>query len=168
MAKSLVVDDDPIFRTFVEAILERDGHEVLTVANARHVVRGVREHLMRTSFDIAIVDILMPEISGIEVIRTIRGICRGAKIVAITGGGLDAGVESRLKLAESCGAEATLAKPFTAAVLCRTVEETLGCKRSRQNKSRARRVQKQPAGAALDRPAYVCSDASSEIPCRKD
>jgi len=122
---------------FVEAILERDGHEVLTVASARHVVRGAREHLMRSSFDIAIVDILMPEVSGIEVIRTLKEIYRGAKVLAITGGGLDAGVESRLKLAASCGAEGTLAKPFTSSDLRRTVEQTLGSRRSRQSRRSA-------------------------------
>jgi len=132
MARIIVVDDDCIFRTFVEAVLERNGHEVLTVGVARHVVRGAREHLMRSSFDLAIVDILMPEVSGIEVIRTLKETYRRAKILAITGGGADAGVESRLKLAKKCGADATLAKPFASVDLCRAVDQTLGLGRSRR------------------------------------
>ena len=127
MAKVLIIDDDDIFRDFIGAVLERNGHEVITVGSARHVVHGLRKHLMRSSFDIVIVDMLMPEVNGIEVIRTFKESYHGEKILAVTGGsGRSGGAATRLELAMHFGAEATLVKPFSTAELCRTVAETLG------------------------------------------
>jgi CheY-like chemotaxis protein len=126
MANILVIDDDRDFRTYVAAVLERNGHEVTTAGSSGFVVRAIREERLRGAFDAAVVDILMPEVSGIEVIRTLKKARPSARIVAITGGGLEVGVESRLELAAKFGAEATLAKPFTAFQLCGTLERTLG------------------------------------------
>ena len=126
MANILVVDDDREFRTYVAAVLERNGHEVTTAGSSGFVIRAIREDRLRSAFDAAVVDILMPQVSGIEVIRTLKRARPSAKIVAMTGGGPEVGVESRLELATQFGAEATLAKPFTAFQLCGTLSRTLG------------------------------------------
>jgi len=125
MASILVVDDDRSFRTYVAAVLERNGHEVTTSGSSGFIVRAIREDRLRRTFDAAVVDILMPEVSGIEVIRMLKKAHPWARIVAVTGGGPYPGVESRLELAEKFGAEATLAKPFSAFQLCGTVARTL-------------------------------------------
>ena len=126
MANILVIDDDREFRTYAAAVLERNGHEVTTAGSSSFVVRAIREERLRSAFDVAVVDILMPEVSGIEVIRTLKKARPSSRIVAITGGGLEVGVESRLALAAKFGAEATLAKPFNAIQLCGTLDRTLG------------------------------------------
>src|SRR5215468_6717960 len=93
MANILVVDDDREFRTYVAAVLERNGHEVTTAGSSSFVVRAIREERLRSVFDAVVVDILMPGVSGIEVIRTLKKARPSSRIVAITGGGLEVGVE---------------------------------------------------------------------------
>jgi CheY-like chemotaxis protein len=126
MANILIVDDDRDFRTYVAAILERNGHEVTTAGSSGFVIRAIREDRLRRGFDAAVIDIMMPEVSGIEVIRTLKKLRPSARIVAITGGGPEVGVEGRLELASKFGAEATLAKPFSSGQLCGTLARTLG------------------------------------------
>lgn len=125
MASILIIDDDRDFRTYAAAILERKGHEVAVAGSSRLVVRALRERRLRGHFDLAVVDILMPEVSGIEVIRTFKQAYPGARIVAVSGGGTWMGVENRLEVAKRFGAAAVLAKPFTSYDLCGTVDQTL-------------------------------------------
>jgi two-component system, chemotaxis family, chemotaxis protein CheY len=125
MASILVIDDDREFREYVAAILEGNGHEVSTVGSSSLLVRAIRENRLRGSFDAAVVDILMPEVSGIEVIQTLKKARPSARVVAITGGGPQLGVENRLEVASKFGAEATLAKPFSSYQLCGTIDRTL-------------------------------------------
>src|SRR4029077_647910 len=69
VANILVVDDDRDFRAYVATVLERKGHEVTTAGSGSLVVRAIRDKRLRGHFDVAVVDILMPDVSGIEVIR---------------------------------------------------------------------------------------------------
>jgi two-component system chemotaxis response regulator CheY len=71
--------------------------------------------------DVVIIDVIMPQSSGIEVIREIRARFPGARIVAISGGGNFASfgykpgaitTEAYLASATQAGADAVLSKPF--------------------------------------------------------
>lgn len=82
MARLLLIDDDDLVAATLRRHLERVGHEVVSV---RHGGFGLKAFETQP-FDMVITDILMPEIEGIETIRTLRRHDKTVPIVAITGG----------------------------------------------------------------------------------
>ena len=62
-------------------------------------------------FDLVITDLVMPDIDGLEVIMELVRRDKQVRIIAISGGGEDRGVEY-LRVAQKLGAKLTLSKPF--------------------------------------------------------
>src|SRR4051794_34051882 len=65
---ALVADDDPDILKLVSLHLRKAGYGVVTATDGREAVERFREHRP----DLAIVDVRMPEMDGLEVIRRIR------------------------------------------------------------------------------------------------
>jgi CheY-like chemotaxis protein len=78
MMSVLVIDDDAGVRDSIARVLVYYGIDVRTAVDG---VAGVEEFL-RQPADIVIVDIIMPRLSGVEVIKKIRGDYRRARIIA--------------------------------------------------------------------------------------
>ncbi|MBW2030542.1 MAG: response regulator [Deltaproteobacteria bacterium] len=69
MAKRiLIVDDDEMVLIALEELLKPEGYEVHTVARAREALKILEQD----GFDLLILDIIMPEMSGFELCRKIR------------------------------------------------------------------------------------------------
>lgn len=119
MARLLLIEDDDRLREVIATTLVQAGHEVRQADNGR---RGVELFLL-ASADLVLTDLIMPDQEGIETIRTLRRHFPALPIVAMSG----SAPRSRLYLdvAVRLGAQRTLAKPFTAADLLRTVDEAL-------------------------------------------
>lgn len=117
----LLVDDDPAVRDSVAMVLEGAG---FVVDQAEQGATALRL-LQAQAPDLVITDILMPQKEGIETIREIRLVLPNAPIIAISGSA-DTGVNF-LKMAESLGATATLAKPFEAKEMLELVNRLLRC-----------------------------------------
>ncbi|NMB01432.1 MAG: response regulator, partial [Firmicutes bacterium] len=66
--KILVVDDEAVVKKVVEHHLIREGYQVLTAADGSSVFELIRAHKP----DLIILDILLPDLDGIEVCREIR------------------------------------------------------------------------------------------------
>ena len=64
----LVVEDDETFRSFLQTILEDDGHEVEAVADGTKALRMLRQG----SFDLVVSDLKLPGKSGLELFRETR------------------------------------------------------------------------------------------------
>ncbi|MDQ4019399.1 MAG: response regulator [Actinomycetota bacterium] len=64
----LVVDDDPINRALLAKSLEREGHEHAMAEHGREAL----EKLRAEAFDIVLLDVVMPELDGYEVLRRIE------------------------------------------------------------------------------------------------
>ena len=64
----LIADDDANIRIALRAALESEGFEVLEVANGRQAI----EWLLHVSVDLAILDLAMPHLDGLEVLRDLR------------------------------------------------------------------------------------------------
>lgn len=105
MARILAVDDDAKIRDLLGTLLRRKGHQVLT---ADHGQRGV-DLFRRERPDITILDIEMPNMNGIEVLRQIRQIDPQAPVIILTG----AGTEAFEKQARELGVTDFLAKGFS-------------------------------------------------------
>jgi len=71
MSKSchiLAVDDDALNRGVIERIVARKGHKVTLAAGGKEALQKISEE----SFDLVLLDIMMPDIDGVEVLRNIR------------------------------------------------------------------------------------------------
>jgi DNA-binding NtrC family response regulator len=80
-ADILLVDDDlELLRSF-QMILRKAGYSVQTSANGKEAIRAVRQ----LKFEVAIVDIKLPDIMGDEVVRQIRKIDETMAVILITG-----------------------------------------------------------------------------------
>jgi CheY-like chemotaxis protein len=107
MAKILIVDDDDAVRQAIRVVLGEATHEVTDTKSGRKAL----DLIEKDSYDLLILDLLMPETDGLEVIRAVRKNGGTVKILAISGGG-NVSPDMYLKLAEKFGANSTLRKPF--------------------------------------------------------
>ena len=108
MATILVIDDQKSMRQIIQFELERAGYRVLTAEHGKHGLRVLEQD----ETDLILVDLFMPEMDGLELIRQLRKTRPGIKIIAISGG-----ASNYLDAAKHLGAIGTLKKPFTAQAL---------------------------------------------------
>lgn len=106
MKKVLVVDDTKSIKQLLTTCLEFSGYEVFTANNGIETL----ELLKNQKVDLIFLDIKMPEISGTEVLRRIRGLGIETPVIIMTAFGTVKNAVECTKL----GAVAYLQKPFTA------------------------------------------------------
>lgn len=121
MANILVVDDDENIRLLMQRILEDSGHQVSHFSDGYYALANVSEH----SHQVAIVDLFMPVVDGLELIPKLAAAAPDMRIVAMSGGGTAAQATNLLKAAESFGAATTLMKPFSIADVRDLVDDLL-------------------------------------------
>lgn len=80
MAKILVVDDDQGMREFLEILLAREGYEVTSASGGKEALGLCKKH----KFDLAITDLKMPKVDGIDVLKTIKEISPETMVILIT------------------------------------------------------------------------------------
>ncbi len=116
-AQILVIDDDKVMRDACYQILSRQGYRVEMAPNAR---QGLAL-LEKISFDAVLLDLVMPDIDGLETLKRIRGIDPESEVIIITGyGTIQSAVESI-----KAGAFHFLSKPFTPDDLRHLVDRAL-------------------------------------------
>jgi CheY-like chemotaxis protein len=121
MPSVLVVDDQDQVRQLIRETLEQAGYEV---EEARDGKEGL-ERYRATSPDLVIMDILMPDQDGLEVIMTLRREFPNTRVIAMTGGNDVIGLLNLLDVAKMLGARRTLHKPFELKVLLDAVSAEL-------------------------------------------
>ncbi|MDQ2105385.1 response regulator transcription factor [Azospirillum isscasi] len=126
MARILVIDDVPAFTALLRMTLESQGHHV---AEAQDGLSGLAA-LERERFDLAVVDMMMPGLDGIELIRRLsaRNDPRPPAVIAMSGGTEDFPAAFSLNLSAMHGADRLLYKPFDSAELLAAVEELLAAR----------------------------------------
>ncbi len=102
----LVVDDDDAFRERLRQAFERRGYEVRTAANAADALSQARAE----SPELAVVDLRMPNGSGLELVRDLKQLDAATRVVVLTGYGSIATAIEAMRL----GATHYLSKPATA------------------------------------------------------
>ena len=96
----LVVDDEPAVRSSLERALRLDGYEVALAADGREAL----ERLSGAPADAVVLDLLMPEVGGLEVCRRLRAAGDRTPVLMLTArdqvsdrvSGLDAGADDYL------------------------------------------------------------------------
>lgn len=120
MARILIIDDDPSIGEVLDRILSTEGHTIQTVTNGQEGVDLIHEQ----DVDLVIVDIFMPEKSGLEVIQEVKRSRPEVKMIAMTGFGATDDVDMR-GFAERYGAIRSFEKPFSYEEVRALVDEAL-------------------------------------------
>jgi two-component system response regulator MtrA len=119
VARILVADDDVDIRELVEFKLSTLGHEIVAVADGAAAVEACRARRP----DLAVLDVMMPGVSGLEAIRVIRadpGLA-DLPVILLTARAQDSDVETGF----DSGADDYITKPFSPRELAARVEALL-------------------------------------------
>lgn len=108
----LIVDDSKAMRMIVSRILKQTGFAQDGIAEAENGAMAL-DHLKDNRVDIVISDWNMPEMSGIELLRSLRAQGNDVPFVFVT----SENTSEMRKMAEEAGAVSLIAKPFTREVL---------------------------------------------------
>ena len=106
--RALVADDDDKVREMVGEFLKHEGYDVTVARDGTQALSSFDP----SAFDVVVLDIQMPGMSGLDVLRQIRERDTRVPVVMMTGHGGDA----EKRVAQQAGA-AFLRKPFTLAAL---------------------------------------------------
>ena len=106
MATILLIDDDAQVRMLCQTALEAAGYRVLTAEDGPHGLRLLQQQEM----DLALVDIFMPSMDGLEAIPLLYKTRPACKIIAMSGGSWE---WDYLDTAKRLGANEILKKPFS-------------------------------------------------------
>ncbi len=128
-ARILVVDDEPALLRALESLLRKKGHEVVALDSPIQAT----QQLALEDFDVALLDIKMPDLSGLELLSAVKNRRPEVEVVMMTG---HATVETALAAIKS-GAYDYLTKPFedvehVARVVARAADRKLLIDRTRQ------------------------------------
>lgn len=77
----LVVDDDQDIREYLQDFLNSEGFEVTTLEDPTKVVERIRDEV----FHLVVLDLMMPKISGIELLAQIRAVDDDIAVIILTG-----------------------------------------------------------------------------------
>lgn len=116
MAKILVADDSNFMRQLLIGILNKAGFtEIIEASNGREALEKAESEKP----DLILLDIIMPEVDGIEVLKKISP---GFKILVVSAVGQDSVIEQAKKL----GAKGYITKPFDSKKITEEIGALLG------------------------------------------
>jgi DNA-binding NtrC family response regulator len=124
MARILVVDDEIGIRGAIQRALQRAGHEIMLAVDGLEAARAIRE----VGADLALIDIHMPNMDGVELLVTFQAIAPTMPVVVMSGGDRNRRM-GLLADATSMGATGILTKPFTLGELRDVVTRALAAGR---------------------------------------
>jgi DNA-binding response OmpR family regulator len=110
----LVIDDEPLVRSHVRRLLERHGFSVECAADGNAGLGAIRE----VQPEVVLLDMMMPDLDGVEVVRRLRASGSNVPIV-LCSGDLDAARERGL---EPGMVQGMLQKPFGVGELLEAID----------------------------------------------
>ena len=102
--KVLIAEDEENLGTILEQFLAGRGHQVTNVRDGRAALQALRAD----TYDVALLDIVMPELDGLEVLKAVREETAPPEVIIITGNGTIETAITAMKL----GAYDYLSKPY--------------------------------------------------------
>ena len=100
----LVVEDDPWIRSLLTDLLPTEGYDVEEASNATGALRAAREHHP----DVVLLDLALPEMSGLDVLRELRGDRATAGLPVIVA----SAYTDQLEATDAPRADVVVQKPF--------------------------------------------------------
>jgi len=114
----LVVDDQKVIGDLFKVTLGSGGHSISATCGSQEALECVRKE----RFDVAFIDMVMPDKDGIEVLKEIWEISSDLPVVMMSG----YSVEDKKKEAVRMGSKAFLKKPFEINDIKRVIKEATG------------------------------------------
>ncbi|MGI9113256.1 MAG: response regulator [Gaiellaceae bacterium] len=112
------MDDDELVRSLTVRVLERAGYSVVSAASAARALKLVG----RDSIDLVVSDVVMPGLTGVDLLTELRRRTPDLPVLLMTGGSSE---PERTAKALELGARAIVSKPYTHAELRDAVETAL-------------------------------------------
>lgn len=116
--KILVVDDKKVIGDLFDFTLGYSGHIITVLDNPKDALNVVRDN----DFDIAFLDIVMPEKDGVELLQDLRAIAPKLPVIMMSG----YSVEDKKTRARELGAITCLKKPFEIDDVKRVIKSAIG------------------------------------------
>jgi CheY-like chemotaxis protein/anti-sigma regulatory factor (Ser/Thr protein kinase) len=116
-SRILIVDDDRGFRHAMTAILQGAGHFVVQVAEGRAALDALR----REAFDVMLLDVGLPDMSGLDVLAAVQNLAAPPRVVMATA---DDTPETLLKAIRG-QADRYITKPFAPDAILQVVQDVL-------------------------------------------
>jgi len=146
----LLVDDEERFLATTRILLEKRGVEnVRTAANGQDAL----EILGKGGVDVVVLDVKMPGMDGVEVLKRVKQEHPLVEVIMLTGHGSVESAVDGLKL----GAFDYVMKPVEIPVLLEKIEEACGKRRAHEEKIRAAKVNE-----IISHPMAVFSDSAED------
>jgi DNA-binding response OmpR family regulator len=121
MSRILVVDDDDAIRFAIERVIQSLGHECLLARDALEGIAAAEAGPLA----LALVDMHMPGLDGLEVLKTLVRLSPRVPVIGMSGGSALTSATEYEVLALQLGAETFLRKPFSVAQLSLVVTSVL-------------------------------------------
>lgn len=119
-ARVLVVDDEAEVRDMLQELLASHGFEVATAPNGDLAMQAIARRVP----DVVLLDVVMPGLSGVEILQAIGTIAPRVKVIMVSGGATPAQQMRTLAL----GAFDFVVKPIDTAYLLRSIDVAVGMK----------------------------------------
>lgn len=117
MKNILIVDDDRWVRTSLSEVLENAGYHAENADSGREAIKKISDK----DFDVVLLDLVMPDVDGIEVLTELKRYRPGIKVIIITGfATIDSAVGAIKK-----GASDYIAKPYKIDELLTTIKRVI-------------------------------------------
>ena len=113
----LLVEDEPNIREAMRFILSRDGWDVAVHADGATAAARIAEEAP----DVVVLDVMLPRVSGFDVLRAVRGAGADLPVMMLTA----RGQERDRELAMSLGASGYMSKPFSNGELLERLRDLL-------------------------------------------
>jgi len=135
-ARLLVVDDEESMCKFMQIFLSKEGYDVTATADPTDAVAKIEKE----DYDLLIADLMMPEMSGLELLARAKGIDPGLNVIVMTAfASVDSAIEALKK-----GASDYVTKPFKVDEIKIAIEKALEQKKIvRENASLKRQLKKE-------------------------
>jgi DNA-binding NtrC family response regulator len=133
VAHVLIVDDEKCIRLTLTAFIKASGHTATAVEDGAEALRVLREEAV----DVVITDLIMPGISGTELLRQIKEKTPQIQVILMTG-------EPDLESADDalrCHAFDYLAKPMTKDTILDAIQRAIAAKPQEDNHAESRNAE---------------------------
>ncbi len=114
----LLVDDEPLVLEVQRRILERNGLRCLVAQSGEEAEATLRAH---PEIDLVMLDAVLPDHGGFEVLQTLRGVKPSIKVIATSGMLAEGPVQAMM----DAGADGFLPKPFRSDELLKQMNRVL-------------------------------------------
>jgi len=127
----IVVDDEPGMREFLEIMLQKDGYSVLTAGDGKYAI----DQIEKETFDLAIIDVQMPTMDGLDLLRRLNERSLDITVIMITAFASHETAIEAMKL----GAYDYITKPFKIDEIKLVIKKALEKKRLVNENTRLKR-----------------------------